>query len=396
MIYKSYGKLNLSVSAVGFGGMRLDTEQPDSFNIGLLRHAFDKGINYFDTAPGYCKDRSESLFGLAFSDPAMKTQRDKFYVSTKGMPENYDTADKAVAAVEKSLSCLKCDYIDFYHVWCIRQMEEYQLAMRPGGQYEGLLRCKEKGLIKHIVVSSHLRGPEIAMMIEKDEFEGILLGFNILNFLYRWDGVLAASKAGMGVVAMNPLAGGIIPQREKQLAFLASHGETPTEAAIRFCVSCPSITVTLVGFSAKKQIDTACHVADKAEAFTADDLERIRNKVTSNMDMLCTGCGYCMGRCPKDIPVASYMQYYNDLLLVGKTEEDMVKGLENQKKYGLLVKRPNDAGACTSCGRCEMACTQHLDVIKRLETIAKWEKMSPNNVMAKCKKLTKRLLRRPK
>jgi len=394
MIYKSYGKLNLSVSAIGFGGMRFDIKQADSHNADLVRYAFGKGVNYFDTAPGYCDDRSEKLLGQAFSDPKMKANRNQFYVSTKGMPESYDTADKAVAAVEKSLSQLKCDYIDFYHVWCIRRMEEYQLAMRPGGQYEGLLRCKEKGLIKHIAISSHLRGPEIAVLIEKEEFDGILLGFNILNFLYRWDGVLAASKSGMGVVAMNPLAGGIIPQKEKQLAFLASKGETPTEAAIRFCASCPSITVTLIGFSTKQQIDTACRVADNAESFTADDMERIRNQVTSNMDKLCTGCGYCMGQCPQNIPIASYMQYYNDSLLVGKTEQDMIKGLDGQKKWGLLTNRPNEAEACTSCGRCEMACTQHLDIIKRLETVAKWEKLSTGDILTRCKKAAKRVLRR--
>lgn len=391
MIYKPYGKLNLSVSAIGFGGMRFDLKQPDSANADLVRYAFDKGINYFDSAPGYCEDRSESLFGLAFSNPQMKSKRNDYYVSTKGMPEEFDTDQKAVAAVEKSLSHLKCDYIDFYHVWCIRRMEEYQLAMRPGGQYEGLLRCKEKGLIKHIVVSSHLRGPDIAVLIEKQEFDGILLGFNILNFLYRWDGVLAASKAGMGVIAMNPLAGGIIPQKEKQLSYLASAGETPTEAAIRFCVSCPSITITLIGLTTKEQIDTACSVADKAEPFTADDIERIRNQVTNNMDKLCTGCGYCMDRCPKDIPIASYMQYYNDLLLVGKTEKEMIDAIDGQKKWGILTNRPNEAAACTLCGRCEMACTQHLDVIKRLETVAKWEKLSSGNILTQAKKLTKRI-----
>ncbi|MFA5240538.1 MAG: aldo/keto reductase, partial [Phycisphaerae bacterium] len=247
VIYKTYGKTGLSVSAVGFGGMRFDTSHSDGDNALLLPYAFERGINYFDTAPGYCDDHSEDIFGLALSK--MKSQREKFYVSTKGMPENFDTADKAVAAVEKSLSRLKCDYLDFYHVWCIRRVDQYELAMRPGGQYEGLLRCKEKGLIRNIVISSHLRGPEIVRIIEKREFEGILLGFNILNFLYRWEGVEAAHQAGMGVVAMNPLAGGVIPQNEKQLAFLAEAGETPTEAAIRFCVSCPQITVTLVGFT---------------------------------------------------------------------------------------------------------------------------------------------------
>jgi hypothetical protein len=372
MIYKTYGKTGLSVSAIGFGGMRFDIGLTDQDNAGLLQYAFDKGVNYFDTAPGYCEDHSEDIFGLALT--RMKSQRDKFYVSTKGMPENFDTAEKAVAAVKKSLSRLKCDYLDFYHVWCIRRMEEYELAMRPGGQYEGLLQCKKEGLIRNIVISSHLRGPEVARIIQKGEFEGVLMGVNILNFLYRWQGVEAAHQAQMGVVAMNPLAGGVIPQHEKQLAFLADPGETPTEAAIRFCVSCPQITVTLVGFTTREHIDTACKVADAAKPFSQKDIQRIRQHITQNMDQLCTGCGYCMGRCPKDIPVASFMQYYNDKVLAGKTDVEMAKELDIQQKWGMLVDRRADAKDCTQCGRCEMACTQHLDIMRRLETIAKWEK----------------------
>ncbi|MHC5183252.1 MAG: 4Fe-4S dicluster domain-containing protein, partial [Planctomycetota bacterium] len=263
--------------------------------------------------------------------------------------------------------------IDFYHVWCVRRLDQYELAMKPGGQYEGLLKCKEQGKIGHIVVSTHLRGPEVGTILEKNEFEGVLLGVNILNFLYRWDGVQAAHDMGLGVVAMNPLAGGVIPRHADRLAFLASEGETPTEAALRFCISCPQITITLNGFTTKEHIDMACRVADNAKPFSDEDLDRIRRNVTQNMDKLCTGCGYCMGRCPKDIPISGFMQYYNEKLLDGKTDAEMVEQLKFHREWGLIAGREANAVDCIQCGRCELACTQHLDIINRLEEIAKWE-----------------------
>ncbi len=370
MIYKPYGTTGHSVSAVGFGGMRFDLTQSDSDNADVVLYAVDNGITYLDTAPGYSDDHSEPIFGLALQ--RLGQRRDKVFISTKNFPENCDTAQKAVEAVEKSLSRLKTDYIDFYHIWCIRRMSEYDYAMKPDGQYEGLLRCKERGLIRHIVVSTHLRGPDVATLLEKREFEGVLLGVNILNFLYRWEGVQAAAKLGLGVVAMNPLAGGIIPQNEQALAYLAEPGETPTEAALRFCVSCPQITVTLNGFTTRGQIDTACRVADRATPFTDAHIERIRKHVSENMNALCTGCGYCMGRCPVEIPISGYMQYYNEKLLLNKTDTEMAAGLDGQKKYGILVgAKPADH--CVHCGRCEVACTQHLDIIRRLGQIADWE-----------------------
>ncbi|MDH4202412.1 MAG: aldo/keto reductase [Phycisphaerae bacterium] len=377
MIYNIYGKTGLRVSAVGFGGMRFDLKQSQQANADLLRYAVDQGITYLDTAPGYCEDQSEDIFGLAISQ--MADQRENLYVSTKGMPEEFDTADKAIAQIDKSLTRLNTDYIDFYHVWCIRRWKEYELAMKPGGQYDGLLKCKEQGKIKHIVVSTHLRGPEVQDLVSNNEFEGVLLGVNILNFLYRWEGVQAAHKAGLGVVAMNPLAGGIIPQSEESLAFLAGEGETPTQAALRFCISCPEITITLNGFTTKEHVDMACNVADKATPFTDADIERIRGHVTDKMDKLCTGCGYCMGRCPVDIPVSNFMQYYNEKLLMNKTEEEMVKQLDFQQKWLLLADRKANAADCIQCGRCEMACTQHLDIVRRLEEMAGWEKMLENS-----------------
>ncbi|MFC1795449.1 aldo/keto reductase, partial [Planctomycetota bacterium] len=341
-------------------------------NAQLLLYAQSKGINYFDTAPTYCGDTSEDIFGIALKQ--MSDSRDSYYVSTKGMPEDFDTADKARAAVEKSLKRLNVDRIDFYHVWCIRRWDQYELAMKKGGQYEGLTRCKEEGLIDNIVISTHLTGPQIREIIRKDEFEGVLLGVNVLNFPYRWEGIQAAYEAHLGVVAMNPLSGGLIPQHEKQFAFLAQGNETPTEAALRFCINCPQITVTLVGFTTTEHIDTACRIAEAAKPFTNEEIDRIRAHVSQNMNALCTGCGYCLKCCPENIPVANYMQIYNEKPLFKRTDKEMLEKIEFDYKWGLLADRLADAGACTECAACEEACTQHLNIIDRLKEINAWEK----------------------
>ncbi|RKY12439.1 MAG: aldo/keto reductase [Planctomycetota bacterium] len=391
MVYSQYGTTGARVSAVGFGGMRFDESRPDAENARLLLYAQSKGINYFDTAPGYCEDHSEDIFGIALKQ--MADIRDQIYISTKGMPANFNTADKARKAVEKSLKRLNVDKIDFYHVWCIRRMDQYELAMKKGGQYEGLLKCKEEGLIDHIVISTHLQGEQICRVIEKKEFEGVLLGANILNFQYRWQGVQAAFGAGLGVVAMNPLAGGIIPKYQKQLAFLASENETPTEAAIRFCVSCPQITIALVGFTTKEHIDIACRVATNCKPFTQTDIDRVKEHVSANMNSLCTGCGYCMNNlCPKDIPIANYMQSYNEKLLQHKSDKEMAERVIFQHEWGYLADRRADAGDCTRCGECERACTQHLDIIDRLGEMAGWEKRAKRRLrIRRIGRLVKRL-----
>lgn len=372
MIYKDYGRTGKKFPAVGFGGMRFNTDRPAEENAELLLYAYEKGITYFDTAPDYCDDKSMDIFGEALKQ--MQGYRDKFFVSTKAMPVSVDTADKARQAVEKSLKRLNVDKIDLFYVWCIRKMEHYELAMKKAGEYEGLLKCKDQGLIDHIVISTHLPGEQIRQILEHRDFDGVLLGVNVLNFPYRWAGVQAAYEFGCGVAAMNPLAGGAIPQHEKQLQFLAADAERPTEAALRFCISCPQITVALVGFTTKEHIDTACQVADKCKPFTDSDIERIRSHVSENMNAICTGCGYCLNSCSENIPIPSYMQFYNDKLLFGKSDEDMVKDMTFHHEWGLLVDRKAEAADCIQCQQCEEACTQHLPISEHLAEMAEWEK----------------------
>jgi len=372
MIYAEYGQTGKKVSRVGFGGMRFDQSRSNEENAQLLLYAQSKGINYFDTAPTYCNDTSEDIFGIAMKQ--MRGTRGEYYVTSKGMPVDYDTADKARKAVETSLKRISVDRLDFYHVWCIRRMDQYELAMKKGGQYEGLMKCREEGLIGNIVISTHLPGAEIKKIVGKREFEGILLGVNILNFPYRWEGIRAAHEAGMGVVAMNPLSGGIIPRQEKQLSFLAAGGETPTEAALRFCLSTPQITITLVGFTTRAQIDTACRVAEEATAFTDEDVERISRHVSEGMNTLCTGCGYCLDTCPQNIAVPSYMQVYNEKLLLNLDDKAMLEKMKFNREWGLLVERMAEAGDCLGCGACENACTQHLKIVERLKEMSEWER----------------------
>ena len=120
----------------------------------------------------------------------------------------------------------------------------------------------------------------------------------------------------------------------------------------------------------------ACRVAKNARPFTADDIERIRKNVSENMDAVCTGCGYCMvDRCTEKIPVAGYMQVYNEKYLGEKSPDEMVDVMDHHLHWGILVDRKGTAAECIECEKCETACTQHLKIISRLKELAEWEKL---------------------
>ena len=361
MLYKEYGKTGKKVSAIGFGGMRFlpeEYEKDVSIAAELVKYAYSTGINYFDTAPGYCHDKSEHIFGEAF-----KQMKGEFYVSTKTMQKVDPTADDVRRRLEESLKRLGREKIDFYHMWCFLDMQQYRDVMKKGGPYEGALKAKEEGLVDHIVFSTHQKGEDIKTVVNEGNFDGVLLGYNAANFKFRQEGIKAAYKNNMGVVTMNPLGGGLIPQNPDKFKFLIRKDENVAQAALAFNISHDEITLALNGFSNTVEIDDS--IQSLKYLYNVND--EIKNNYSKNlgdyMNNLCTGCGYCKG-CPIDIDIPKFMDSYNLYLLTGREIETV-----NRLKWH-WAQNKDKAAECIECGACEEKCTQHLNIIERLNKIS--------------------------
>ncbi len=79
MWQKPYGRTGKRISVIGFGGMRFTDPDNIDASAELVLYAHSKGINYFDTAPYYCKDKGEDIFGVAMKQMAPGS----FYDTTK-------------------------------------------------------------------------------------------------------------------------------------------------------------------------------------------------------------------------------------------------------------------------------------------------------------------------
>src|ERR1035441_7911484 len=86
---RTLGKTGLKVSPLGFGGR-------GTSEAGVLRRAFDLGVNFFDTGRMY--SNSERLIGVALKD-----HRKDVIISTKTANQ---TKDKALADLDTSLTAL--------------------------------------------------------------------------------------------------------------------------------------------------------------------------------------------------------------------------------------------------------------------------------------------------
>jgi predicted aldo/keto reductase-like oxidoreductase len=362
MLYKQYGNTGISVSVIGMGCMRFNEKDIIAGNLNkcaeLVLYAHEKGINYFDTAPFYCRDRSEIITGMALS----QLPRSSYYITSKtniGALRNNCTAEGFRKRLETSLTRLKVDYIDFYYLWCMLDIESF--TMNCEKLYEFFQQAKSEGLIHHAVMSSHMQGEGLEYLVNTGLFEGIMLGYNALNYRFRQSGIEAAYKKGMGVSVMNPLGGGIIVQNPDVFKYLTEGTDlNVAQAALRFVASHKEITVVLTGCTTKEHVDDAVKSVENLVKKPMKEVCAAYENKGIALNDLCTGCGYC-NHCPKGIEIPKFMDSYNEKLLGNSI-------INRLRSHWYIPARA--AAGCIKCGKCEKLCTQHLPIVERLGEIA--------------------------
>jgi predicted aldo/keto reductase-like oxidoreductase len=358
MIYRPYGKTGKDVSVLGFGGMRFAEIDNKEKCVAMMVKAAEGGVNYFDTAPAYFDIKSEQVYGLGLAE--LRRRGLPYFVATKTFKSREGDVRREI---EAQLGRLGVPAIDFYHIWCITDLANWQ-KRKEKGVLEVFRRLKEEGLIRHICVSSHLIGDEIGELLMEGVFEGVLFGYSAYNFKTREKAFDAIRAKGLGAVVMNPLGGGLIPRNPGLFGFLiSSRGESTVSAALHFLWDHPDITTTLVGFSSLGDVEEALAAVRAYAPRSEEELAAVKEKAGVSLEGICTGCGYCEG-CPRDIPIPQFMDVWNQKILGADTA-----ALAARLKLHWALE-PKKAGECVACGACEAACTQHLDIINRLGSLA--------------------------
>ncbi|WP_248803823.1 aldo/keto reductase [Pseudomonas sp. MWU13-2100] len=118
---RQLGNSGLEVSAMGLGCMSLSygygPAQETATAIKLIRHAFDKGVNFFDSAEAYGPLANETLLG-----EALAPIRDQVVIATKFgfknglVSEGLDSRPQTIRTVtEAALKRLRTDHIDLLY-----------------------------------------------------------------------------------------------------------------------------------------------------------------------------------------------------------------------------------------------------------------------------------------
>ena len=368
MQYTEFGKTGIQVSRLGFGCMRFPSREVDGKkvfdeeeSIRMMHRAMELGVNYFDTAPGYCEKQSEIIVGKA-----LKGRRDKVYLSTK-YPSEEASGDDLERKLETSLKKLDTDYIDFYHMWGISLKTFVERLDTPDGPMARARKLRDAGVIRHISFSFHDAPENMIEIIQRGEgvFASVLCQYNLLDRANE-DAIAYAHEQGLGVTIMGPVGGGRLGAPSKVIQdLLPGKVQSSAEMALRFVMNNRNVNIALSGMSSMDMVEENAAVASNMEPLTQEEEARIAASLEENRrlaDLYCTGCNYCMP-CPKGINIPEIFKMMNYHRVYGLTKFA-------RDNYARIGKEPwlnfQNAAACVQCGACEKKCPQHLHIREQL------------------------------
>lgn len=370
MQYREFGRTGIKISALGFGAMRLPSENRDGKNvfkteesIKIIRRAIELGVNYIDTAPYYCGGESEIIVGKA-----LKGLRNRVYLSTKNPIED-NSGEHWRERLERSLRKLDTGYIDFYHMWGISWDTYVNSINVKDGPLQAALKAREEGLIRHISFSFHDAPDNLIKLIDTGNFETLLCQYNLLDRSNE-KGIAHAGRKGLGVVIMGPVGGGRLGAPSEAIrGLLPGKVSSSPEIALRFVLANPDVTCALSGMSSIEMVEENVRVASNETPLTADELEGIKASVEENKrmaDLYCTGCNYCMP-CPTgiNIPLNFQLMNYHRIYKITDYARDQYRQIGS-----VDWMKGKKAEECIECGICEEKCPQKLEIRKQLKETA--------------------------
>ncbi|XP_031248936.1 perakine reductase-like [Pistacia vera] len=304
------GSQGLEVSKLGFGCSGLtgiyNDPVPEEEAFSLVKHAFDKGITFFDTADAYGNNANELLVGKALK----QLPRDKIQLATKFGVWHQKTGtiicgtpQYVRACCEASLKRLGVEYIDLYY------QHRVDTSVPIEDTVGELKKLVEEGKIKYIGLSeacpdtirrAHSVHPITALQMEwslwtRDIEEEIVplcrkLGIGIVTYSPLARGFFGGKKVvetvpESSIVASHPWFEGdnfeknkILYSRMEKLA--EKHGCTPTQLALSWILHQGDDVVPIPGTTKIKNFDN--NFGSLRVKLTKDDLEEISAVIPIN------------------------------------------------------------------------------------------------------------------
>ncbi|MCU5745457.1 aldo/keto reductase [Staphylococcus sp. SQ8-PEA] len=288
-------KSNIKLSELGLGCMSLGTDYNHAE--GIINHALENGITYFDTADVYDKGVNEEIVGKALKK---YQNRDDIVIGTKvGNHRQEDgstfwdpSKNYIKSQVKASLRRLGLDHLDLY------QLHGGTIDDPLDETISAFDELKQEGLIRAYGISS-IRPNVIDYYLKHSQIETLMSQFNLID--NRPEALMdEVNQKGVKMLARGPVFKGLLTSNSNQVLddkfmdgiFDYSYqelGETIasikevesnlTALTFNYLLGQEPMGSIIVGASSKEQIDENIKNFDYAKEISRDIVKAARNRV---------------------------------------------------------------------------------------------------------------------
>ena len=330
------------VSRLAFGSLTvgpLQADLPEERAGEVLSYAFDRGINFVDTAQ-YYRNYGHIRAGLK------KCRRpEDVIISSKTYA--YDRAG-ALAAVDEARLALDRDVIDLF---MLHEQESIHTLRGHREALDTLFELREKGVIRAVGISTHhVAAAEGAMVLAE---EGTPL--DVVHPLFNKAGIgiadgtpeqmaLALTRlhdTGCGIFGMKALAGGHLFQ--------------DAASAFSYVLSQPFMDAVAVGMQDEAEVDA--NIAFFETGMFSENgvgLQKIRRQL--HIEEYCEGCGRCVERCQQGALLLTEVPAEDENPYDFGSAFAAAEGIDPEKNTAVRISAAVDPEKCVLCGYCTAVC----------------------------------------
>lgn len=390
-----------NVSILGYGCMRLprkdDIIDQETVNE-LTDYAMEHGVNYYDTAPVYCKGKSEEAMGIALS----RHPRDKYFIATKlsNFAPSTWSREASMQIYKNSFEYLKTDHIDYYLLHSVGNAsrgldgwETFNKRYIENGMLDFVQEERKAGRIRNLGFSFHGDQRVFEYLIDNQEtykWDFVQIEMNYVDwehandvdpdnlnadYLYK-----RLTDLNIPVVIMEPLLGGRLADLPDVLANTLKQRAPERSVAswaFRFVGTYPNVLTVLSGMTYMEHLQdnlrTYCPLVPCSDK-EIEILMNVANQYLKYPIIPCTSCQYCMP-CPYGIDIPTNFSFYNKCVNEGTIVEDTQSADYRKARRRFLIEYNRQLEAdrqtehCIGCRQCVSHCPQKIDIPSRLNDI---------------------------